>query len=63
MKVVSWAATNMCAEVGIFRRSLKQRIIIHSTMFGIVVLPDRACCVSGQLPEPHGVKTAFQVTT
>ena len=44
-------------------RGQNERIILHTTMFGTATLPDRACPVSGQFPEPNGVKTAITITT
>jgi len=44
-------------------RGLKQKIIIHLTMFGTAILPDRACTVSGPFPAPNRMKTAITITT
>ena len=44
-------------------RGLKQKIIIHLTMLGTAILPDRACPVSGPFPAPNGVKTVITTST
>ena len=44
-------------------RGLKQKIIIHLTMLGTAILPDRAYTVSGRFPAPNRMKTAITMTT